>query len=207
MMKGNKVNPYEIKAYRQLNNIQKEETVDVFLEGFSHMMTFSKDNQELKSLFSASFHPSYVYAYIENNKVLGILGTASNHVRPIKLDLNQCIRIYGKFKGSVLYKQMNLIFQSQTVKKDTDIYIDVLATAKNARGRGVATRLLEHAFSLPDYKECYIEVLSKNSNAKRLYEKSGFIVCKNLPFSFVSLMGLGYPIRMKRDLIQSMPFD
>lgn len=198
---GNRMNQYEIKMYGQLNDIQKEETIGVFLEGFGHMMTFSKDNQELKSLFSNAFHPSYIYAYIENDKVLGILGIASNYIRPIKLDLNQCISIFGKFKGSIICKQMNLIFQSQAVKKDTDIYIDVLATTKNARGRGVATRLLEYSFSLPKYKECYIEVLSKNINAKKLYEKSGFIEYKKKYFSFASLMGLGYPIRMKRNLI------
>lgn len=194
------MNQYEIKVYDQLNNTQKEEIIDVFLEGFGHMMTFSKDNQELKCLFTTAFHPSYIYAYIENDKVLGILGTASNYIRPIKLDLKQCVEVYGKFKGSIICKQMNLIFQSQVVKKNTDIYIEVLATTKNARGRGFATRLLEYAFSLPNYKECYIEVLSKNPNAKKLYEKSGFIVYKKKFFSFTSLMGLGYPIRMKRDL-------
>ncbi len=196
------MNRYEIKVYNQLNSIQKEETIDVFLEGFGHMMKFSKDNNELKSLFATAFHPSYIYACLENDKVLGILGIALNNIRPIKLDYGKCVSIYGKLKGSIICKQMNSIFQSQVVKKETDIYIDVLATTKKARGRGVATRLLEYAFfSLPNYKECYIEVLSKNMNAKRLYEKSGFIECKNMPFSFTTLMGLGYPIKLKRDLI------
>jgi ribosomal protein S18 acetylase RimI-like enzyme len=93
---------------------------------------------------------------------------------------------------------MNTIFQSQVVNNNTDIYIDV---TKNARGRGVATKLLEFAFSLPEYKECYIEVLSKNLTAKKLYEKCGFIVYKKKPFSFITLMGHGYPIKMKRDII------
>lgn len=194
------MNLYEIKSYDQLNKIQKEETIGVFLEGFGHMMKFSKDDQELQCLFSKAFHPTYIYTYIEDGKVLGILGIASRDIRPIKLDLNQCVSIYGKFKGSILYKQMNSIFQSQVVKKDTDIYIDILATTENARGRGVATKLLEFAFSLPDYKECYIEVLSKNLNAKRLYEKSGFVLYKKKTFSFASFMGLGYPIRMRREL-------
>lgn len=36
-----------------------------------------------------------------------------------------------------------------------------LATTKNARERGVATRLLEYVFSLTKYKECYIKVFLK----------------------------------------------
>lgn len=194
------MNQYEIKVYDQLNKIQKEETVDVFIEGFGHMMNFSKDDQELKSLFSTAFHPSFTYVYIENDIVLGILGIASNEIRPIKLELDHCIHIYGKLKGTILYKQMNSIFQSQVVKKNTDLYIDVLATRKNARGRGIATKLLEYVFSLPKYNECYIEVLSKNKNAKRIYEKNGFLVYKKQYFSFLSLKGMGYPIKMKRVL-------
>jgi ribosomal protein S18 acetylase RimI-like enzyme len=195
------MNQYEIKVFGQLNNIQKEETIDVFLEGFGHMMSFSKDKQELKSLFSTAFHPSYIYTCIENDKVLGILGIGLKDIRPVKLDIDQCVRIYGKFKGTILCKQMNLIFQSRVVKKDTDIYIDVLATTKIARGRGVASYLLEFAFSLQKYKECYIEVLSKNLFARNLYEKYGFVAYKKQPFSFITLMGYGYPIKMKRDMI------
>ncbi len=189
---------YEIKAYGQLNKLQQEEVLEVFLEGFGHMMTFSKDKQELKDLFATAFHPSYIYAYIENDKVLGILGIATYDVRPIKLDLDQCTRIYGKVKGNILCKQMNLIFQSRVVKKSTDIYIDVLAIAKEVRGRGIGTKLLEYVLSLSPYTECCLEVLSKNSSAKKLYEKNGFRVYKKKYFSFTTLMGLGYPIKMRR---------
>lgn len=190
----------EIKKYNQLDNVQKEEAVEVFLEGFGHMMTFAKNKQDLKDLFSAAFHPEYIYTYLENDIVLGILGIATNRIRPIKFDENQCVKILGKQKGYIVCKQMNMIFQSKVVRKETDLYIDVLATTKNARGRGVATKLLEYAFSLPRYEECYIEVLSKNRNAKRLYEKRGFVIHKRKYLSSIRFMGFGYPIKMKRKL-------
>lgn len=190
----------EIKRYGQLSSVQKDEAVEVFLEGFGHMMSFSKDKQDLKDLFSVAFHPEYFYTYIENEKVLGILGIATNHIRPIKFDLNQCMKTLGKWKGYIVCKQMNMIFQSQAVRKETDLYIDVLATTKTARGRGVATKLLEYAFALPRYEEYYIEVLSKNQNAKRLYEKKGFVAYKRKYVSFIRSMGFGYPIKMKRNV-------
>ena len=190
----------EIIKYSQLNSLQKEEAVEVFLEGFGHMISFSKDKQDQKDIFSVAFHPEYFYTYIENGKVLGILGIATNRIRPIKFDLDQCVRILGKRKGYLVCKQMNLIFQSKVVKKETDLYIDVLATTRNARGRGIGTKLLEFAFAFPTYKDCYIEVLSKNHNAKRLYEKCGFVTYKRKFVSFLSLMGSGYPIKLKRKL-------
>lgn len=194
------MNQYEIIEYGQLSNRQKDEAIEIFIEGFGHMMTFSKDKEELKNLFSNAFHPSFVSACVEKDTVLGIMGIATNNLRPIQLKLDQCIRIYGKFKGKLIYKQMNRIFQSQVVKRSTDLYIDVLATTMNARGKGVATKLLEYAFSLPQYEECYIEVLSRNLNAKRLYEKCGFIEYKKKYFSFARIMGQGYPIKLRRDL-------
>ena len=187
-----------ITEYGKLNDVQKEEAVEIFIEGFGHLMTFTKDKEILKSLFLTTFHPSYVLAYVEAEQVLGILGIATNQIRPIKFEMDICIKLLGKYKGTLICKQMNAIFQSQAVKEDTDLYIDVLATSKAARGKGVATKLLNYSFNLQNYENYYIEVLSKNVNAKRLYEKIGFAVYKKSYFSALSLMGFGYPIKMKK---------
>ena len=189
---------FEIKQYGQLEERQKEKAIEIFIEGFKHLMTFSKDEVELKQLFSIGLNPSLIYVCIENDKVLGIMGIATNHARPIRVDLEKCIHIYGKLKGTILCKQMNVIFQSQVVKGDHDLYIDVLATTKEARGRGIATKLIEYAFALENYEDCYIEVLSKNVNAKRLYERMGFEAYKKSKISFVALLGQGYPVKMRR---------
>lgn len=189
---------FEIKQYGQLEESQKEKVIEIFIEGFKHLMTFSKDEEELKLLFSTGLNPSLLYAYIENDNVLGIMGIATNHARPIRVDLETCIHIYGKLKGMILCKQMNVIFQSQVVKGDHHLYIDVLATTKEARGRGIATKLIEYAFALENYQDCYIEVFSKNINAKKLYERMGFEAYKKSKISFAVLLGQGYPIKMKR---------
>lgn len=190
----------EIKQYQQLNSKQQEKVLEVFIDGFGHLMTFAKSDEELKRVFASAFHPSLVYACIEEDKVLGLLGIATKHIRPIKLELELCIKMYGKLKGTLLCKQMNGIFQSQVVKEETDLYIDVLATAKEERGRGVASKLLNYALTLDDYKDFWIEVLSKNINAKRLYEKIGFKEYKKNRISFIRLVGYGYPIKMKYDM-------
>lgn len=124
----------------------------------------------------------------EENKVLGFVGIATNKIRPIKLKQEVCINLFGKMQGSIICKQMNGIFQSKVVKEDTDLYIDSLATSKEARGKGIATKLLTYCFDLPEYENYYIEVLSKNINAKSLYEKLGFRIVKKQPISFLSFL-------------------
>jgi len=192
------MNKYRIIEFNQLNDIQKEKAVEIFIEGFGHMMTFSKDKKLLRSLFLSAMNPFFVLACLEEKDVLGILGFATNKIRPIKLEMTHCVELFGKFKGVMICRQMNAIFQSNVVNEDTDFYVDILATTEYARGKGVATRLLDYCFELPIYENYYIEVLSKNTNAQRLYEKYGFVVYKRSRFSTTSLMGFGYPIKMKK---------
>lgn len=191
---------YRIAEYGSLNTEQKEQAIEIFIEGFCHMMTFSKDKDVLKALFKSGFDNSLFVCYIEGEKVLGIMGLATNKVRPLKFEHDICVSLFGKMKGKILCKQMNTIFQKAVVKGERELYIDILATAGNARGKGVATRLLTYAFELQEYELCYIEVFSKNRTAARLYEKLGFNVYKKEIFSPMCFIGSGYPILMRKEL-------
>jgi len=194
----------ELIEYGDLNDVQKKQAADIFLEGFGHMMTFTKDKELLGSLFYEIMNPTLFICYVEDGEVLGILGLATNKERPLKFDSDICVRLFGKMKGKIISKQMNAIFQKQAVKADKDLYIDVLATAGKARGKGVATALLDYAFALKGFECCYIEVFSKNEPAKSLYQKMGFEVYKEEKFSFLTLAvsNFGYPIMMKKELGQ-----
>ena len=189
---------YSIMQYGKLDEIHKLETVKIFIDGFGHFMNFTKDRNILKSLFLEGLDPFHIYVLIENETVIGLLGLGTNKMRPVKLDMDTCIKFFGKLKGAMICKQANAIFQSKTVKGDTDLYIDVLATSKQFRGKGVATRLLQYSFDLQGYRNYYLEVFSKNTNAKRLYEKMGFVEYKKTRFSLLSFQGFGYPIKMKK---------
>ena len=194
---------FSIIEYGDLNDCQKEQAVEIFLEGFGHMMTFSKDKNKLKKLFFNILNPTLFKCYVEQGQVLGIMGLATNKVRTVKFDCDVCINLFGKMKGKILSKQMNAIFQAPVVKEDRDLYIDVLATAGKARGKGIATTLLKYAFDFKGFDNCYIEVFSNNENALRLYKKVGFSIYKKEKFSLLSLAvsGMGYPIKMKKELL------
>lgn len=189
-----------IMKYDELRDLQKKEMIEILIEGFGHLMTFSKDPSVLRELFSHAINEKYVYVYVEEDRVLGFIGIATNKVRPVKLDRDVCIKLFGKVKGIQVCKQMNGIFQSKVVNEDTDLYVDFLATSKEARGKGIATKLLTFCFAMPEYENYYIEVLSKNTNAKNLYERVGFSIVKKQYISFISLLGFGYPIKMKKGI-------
>lgn len=189
---------YKIVEYGYLNTHQKRQAVELFMEGFGHLMTFSKDGGLKRKLFFEIFHHSLFNCYVEDDKVLGLIGIATSELRPLRFDYDICIKYFGKIKGAIISKQMNAIFQKPIVKSKEELYIDVLVTGSDARRKGIGTALLNYAFSLKEYNVYYIEVFSNNQSAINLYKKCGFIVDKKEKLSPMRFLGVGYPIMMRK---------
>lgn len=149
-------------------------------------------------MHSLDFSLTYVAVY-ENN-VVGFMGIANNKARPFHFDATKCRELFGKFKGVIIQKQLSAIMEKPVVYGDKDLYIDYLTTDKKYRGKGVATKLIEFACYELQYYQCYIEVLSKNTTAKRLYEKIGFTEYKKEYNIFTMMKGLGYLIKLKKPI-------
>ena len=191
---------YEIMEFARLTIAQKKQAVDLFMEGFGHMMTFSRDDKLKKELMLEIFHPTLFKGYVENGRVLGLIGLATNEIRPIDFRQDTCIRLFGKLKGSLISRQMNAFFQKPVVSFQDELYIDVLVTAGEARRKGVASSLLNDALGQKRYSVCYLHVFSDNQPAVSLYTKHGFTVDRREKRSLMRFLGAGYPIRMKKTM-------
>ncbi len=187
-----------IVEYGKLTDIQKSEAVDLFLEGFGRFMTFSKDETAKKKLFIEIFDPKLFLCYMEEDKVLGLMGLGTNKTRPIDFKKEICQRHFGKFKGFIISKQMNAIFQKPAVSSDRELYLDTLVTDPGARKKGIGTALIREACSFGDYDSVVTEVFSDNENAIGFYEKNGFVPVKHNKVSVMRFVGSGYPIVMVR---------
>ena len=190
----------QILNYGKLTDAQKAEAVDLFLEGFGHFMTFSKDEAAKKKLFIEIFDPELFICYLEEDKVLGLMGLGNNKKRPIDFKKESCQKYFGKLKGSLVSKQMNAIFQKPAVSLDRELYLDTLVTASSARKKGIGTALINEACSFGDYDSVVVEVFSDNENAIKFYEKNGFVTVKENKGSVMRFLGSGYPITMSKTL-------
>ena len=191
---------YEITDYGTLDDDQQKQAVELFMEGFGSMMTFSKDSALIRSLLVEIFDTELFKCYVEDGKVLGLIGVATNKVRPLNFTQESCIKYFGKLKGRMISSQMNCVFQKPVVKFADELYIDVLVTGSEARRKGVGSALLNYAFAIKGYNTFYVHVFSKNLPAIKLYEKNGFVVEKCEKFSLMRFMGNGYPVKMKKCL-------
>lgn len=189
-----------IIEFGELTSSQKEEAVELFLEGFGKFMTFSKDVELKKKLFIEIFNPKLFLCYVEDNKVLGLMGLGTNIVRPINFKKEICQKYFGKFKGAIISKQMNGVFQKPAVKSDKELYLDTLVTHPSYRSKGIGTILINKATSYGNYESIVTEVFSKNEKAIKFYKKNGFSITKRHKFTIMRVFGSGYPIVMTKNL-------
>ena len=189
-----------ILEFGELSLTQKEEAVELFMDGFGQFMTFSKDEELKKKLFIQIFDPKLFLCYLEDNKVLGLMGLGTNKVRPINFKKEVCQELFGKCKGAIISKQMNATFQKIVVKGDKELYLDTLVTHPSYRSKGIGSILVNKACSLKEYNSIIVEVFSKNTKAISFYEKNGFVITKEHKFSMMRLLGSGYPITMTKHI-------
>ena len=188
----------KIIEFGELNDLQKLQTVELFLNGFGSFMTFSKNEDKKKALFLEIFDPKLFLCYLEENKVLGLIGLGNNKVRPINFKKEICQKHFGKFKGAIISKQMNGIFQKPAVKLDSELYIDTIVVDINHRKKGIGTILLNKASTYGNYNTLVLEVFSKNQTAINFYKSNGFTIRKEKRMSLMSIFGSGHPIVMAK---------
>ena len=189
-----------IMEFGELTSSQKEEAVELFLEGFGKFMTFSKDVEIKKKLFIEIFDPKLFLCYVEDRKVLGLMGLGNKKVRPINFKKEICQKYFGKFKGAIISKQMNGVFQKPAVKSDKELYLDTLVTHPSYRNKGIGAILINKAASFGNYESIVTEVFSKNEKAIKFYEKNGFAITKRHKLTIMRFFGSGYPIVLTKDL-------
>ena len=138
---------YEIKKLSELNHVQVEQAVAVFIDGFYYIYAkaVSKDKTLLKKLFIDAFDYDMVYVCLYEGRVVGFLGLGNSHKRCIALRKETCKRLLGSFKGAVIYMQMGGILHEITIHGINEGYIDYITTDDNYRGQGIATRLIKYA--------------------------------------------------------------
>ena len=190
----------KILEFGELSVLQKEEAVNLFMEGFGQFMTFSKNEELKKELFMRIFDPKLFLCYLEDGVVLGLMGLGTNKVRPIDFKKEICQKYFGKFKGAIISKQMNVVFQKPAVKSDKELYLDTLVTHPSYRSKGIGKILINKATTFGNYESIVTEVFSKNEKAIKFYEKNGFIITKRHKFTIMRFFGSGYPIVMTKVL-------
>lgn len=182
----------------ELDDKAKADAIQVYTDCFPVYKRISKNKNILSDFFMSSFDFNLSYAAVIDTRIVGFLAISNGKERSLKFDKSKCVELLGKLMGTITYYEMMFTLGRPNLESETDVGIDYLATDKLYRGRGIASKLIEYACVTLCYKECFIDVDTNNTVAKRLYEYLGFKEYAQNKSITNRMLGFGRISRMKK---------
>lgn len=150
---------------------------DIFAEGFANLLSvFSKDTKLLSKAFAHIFDLQYFYVALKDNTIAA-MSACTDGISPVRFDKTICRKELGLFRGRFAHNQLTkyIVNHKFPFNFTPDMgRIEIVGTAADFRGKGVAYELLKHIMESEPYKEYVLEVTDDNIPAIKLYEKLGF---------------------------------
>ena len=174
------------------------EVAMVFVDGYyNDLASLTKDQEKLIRIFKEAFVPQTFYIALMDGKVAGILACADNKSRALRLSKEQIVKHLGIIRGNIVYMFLQREFHTPLAYDDSIAYIESVATHIDARGKGVATRLLEYIIKNLPYEEFRLTVKDTNKSALNIYKRLGFKKFDTLKASFFERKYYNYKMYMR----------
>lgn len=149
----------------------------IFAEGFAHLFAaFSKDTELLAKAFAHVFNLQHFYVAVQG-KTIAAMTACTDGISPIVFDKKICRKELGFLRGSIAYVQLTKYIVNHKFPFDFTPNmgrIEIVGTATDFRGKGIAHGLIKHIIESTPYEEYVLEVIDDNVGAIKLYEKLGF---------------------------------
>lgn len=127
----------------------------------------------------------YAIAAIRNEKCIGVAGLHHGRYGFIRPKLSVFLQTAGWLRGLPGF----FAFQSMARPVKTgELRIESLTVETLERGQGIGTRLLSEAYRFAQergFKVLSLEVVDTNPQARKLYEREGFLSIKTTHFPFL----------------------
>ncbi|MNM77034.1 Acetyltransferase (GNAT) family protein [compost metagenome] len=171
-----------ISNLAELGDDEARQATGIFVEGFYDMLRFfSADPVRLAKALEHALVKEQIYVAMEGEKVLGIFAYSVGQKRPFRFNLTVLRHTLGWIKGGLFYHFVRQELGKPLDLADRQCYFEAVATAKEARGRGVASLLNNELISRLGYEDYILEVVDTNIAAIRLYEKLGYTEFRRKP--------------------------
>ncbi len=162
-----------IKKLNKLSDVQKQQLIDLFSACF-----FEDDNKKYldqqKIIFADAFLPDNVATYIIDGQVAGLVAFSNSQHSAVRFSKDLCRQQFGLLFGSTVYRFLKSFFEKPKVAAKDEGYIDFLCVHEEYRKQGIASKLLEYAYTQENKRYYVLGVLNKNESAKKLYDKLGY---------------------------------
>ena len=156
-----------------------EKISEIFVDGFGKdLRFFSKDKNKLAKALAHIFVVDYFYVAVIDDEVAGITACVDRDHFCVNPDRKTLVKHLGIVKGFLAASSFKRYFQhypKYPVDMDsTTASVEFVAVSSKHRKKGVASAILTHLHSLPEYKDYILEVADTNTNAFELYKRLGY---------------------------------
>ena len=152
----------------------------IFVGGWYDVLKIlCKDKGKLERAFEHIFKLDDFYVALVEQKIMAFIAVSErkNERRVIQLDRKELRKHLGFIRGSLtnwaLTKEMIDKKYPFAIPVGTGV-IEFVATLPEARGKGLAGKLIEYVMETCEYQEYILEVVDTNYGAIKLYERLGF---------------------------------
>jgi ribosomal protein S18 acetylase RimI-like enzyme len=180
----------EIRPMSGCGESVRREAALVFVDGFYRELSFlSPDRDRLADAFAPMINPDAFWLAVRNGAVVGILACSDRTKQAIRLDRERMRKSFGLLKSSIAYRVMKGEFVKGKWYPEGTGYIECVATSSAARRQGVASALLRFVLQHAPYRRYALDLMDTNTEARRLYDKMGFVESKRVREPFGRIKG------------------
>jgi len=194
----------EIRRAIDLGDGTREKISEIFVDGFfGDLKVFSKDKGKLARACAHMFVLRYFYVAVVDGEIVGIIACVDKDSYCVQFDRRMLVRHLGFFRG--LFTSFGFKYFGHEPKYPPEAKVDektasieFVVTGSRFKKRGVATAILEHLHSLPEYNDYVLEVKDTNLAAVELYKKMGYEEVHRKKFRWAKRADFEYFVYMKR---------
>ena len=132
------------------------------------------------------------------DELLGVAGFRHNRHKFVHLQYHALVQQFGLLSGLIRYA---IFAATDRLPKPYELVMDGIAVSAAARGQGIGTQLLDALYQFAQqhgYRSIRLDVINTNPNARRLYERVGFVPKATHAYPFLSSLGFTAVTTMTR---------
>lgn len=183
----------ELTITNVLTREQTEQAAGVYYEAFKYKLQYlwlftNKRQQAISFLTRSLMIKNGLYA-IKAGRVIGLVGMQKNKESYIDATFRLFLKTFGWFGASWRYAAFKVYKFFVGSPKEHELRIDWLAVAGEARGLGVGSKLLQKVQEIASdmgRTSLVLEVVDTNPQARRLYERIGFVHTSTTKLGFIT---------------------
>jgi ribosomal protein S18 acetylase RimI-like enzyme len=155
----------------------REQAATLFDAAFGEKISVAIPGQEKRlKLFAATFDPSHSMTVVTKDKMLGIAGFKDSRGALTSGITFDSLRKHLGFLGAVRAGTVLTFYERELSRGE--LLMDGISVAPEARGEGIGTQLLNQLIVYAGqngYQTIRLDVIDTNPDAKRLYQRVGFV--------------------------------